>query len=58
MRDKNGVQLMAVWRFWDGIGDGFVVAPTRKGASDIIGKSPNSFTRVKGVYATGKPREL
>ncbi|MFZ2950910.1 MAG: hypothetical protein WA003_15655 [Desulfuromonadaceae bacterium] len=58
MRDKDGKAMLAVWKCFAGGWPYRVAARTRKEAAEILGGSPAKLVRTKGVYATGKPREL
>jgi hypothetical protein len=49
--------MMPVWRYLPHPGV-FVAAFTRGEAVKIIVCDPEDLTRVKGVYATGNPREI
>ena len=49
--------MLAVWRYlpYPGV---FVAARTRVEAALLIAADPEDVSRVKGVYATGEPREI
>jgi hypothetical protein len=57
MRAKDGTPMMSVWQYlhYNGV---FVVAYTRVEAAKLLACDPEDISRVKGVYATGVPREL
>lgn len=59
MRDKDGKALLPVWKAHFEGWMYYAAARTRKEAADVIGCGYHiKMTRVKGVFATGKPREL
>lgn len=61
MRDKEGKQLLPVWRINVGGWRYIVAARTRAEALKTLGYGDSvasMLIRFKGVFATGKPREL
>lgn len=57
MRNNSGEAMMPVWRYkpYPGV---YVAAWTREEAAELLAAEPEVLSRVKGLYATGKPRGI
>lgn len=49
--------MLPVWRYKPYLGV-FAAAFTREEAAKILGAEPDDLSRVKGLHAVGKPREI
>lgn len=57
MKNHNGEPMLPVWRYKPYLGV-FAAAFTREEAAKILGAEPDDLSRVKGLHAVGKPREI